>query len=134
MGSSTEIIFIEGGSSDGTYEEIERVAAAYPDKKISFARQAGRGKGDAVRKGFALAQGEVLMILDADLTVAPEELPKFYRAISDDRGEFINGCRLVYPLEKDSMRLLNIFGNKFFSLAFPGCWINALRIRCAAPR
>jgi glycosyltransferase involved in cell wall biosynthesis len=78
----------------------------------------GTGKGDAVRKGFAAATGDVLFILDADLTVPPEDLPKFYAAIAEDRGEFINGTRLVYPMEQEAMRFLNMLGNRFFSVAF----------------
>ena len=119
MGSRTELIFVEGNSSDGTAREIERVIAAHPDREIRLIPQAdGVGKGDAVRKGFAAATGDVLMILDADLTMPPEELPKFLRALATGRGEFINGSRLVYPMEKQAMRFLNILGNKFFSLAF----------------
>ena len=119
MGSRTELIFVEGNSSDGTAGEIERVIAAHPDREIRLLRQGdGVGKGDAVRKGFASATGDVLMILDADLTMPPEELPKFLRALASGRGEFINGSRLVYPMEKQAMRFLNTLGNKFFSLAF----------------
>jgi len=119
LGSRTELIFVEGNSSDDTAEEIERVIAANPDREIRLIRQGdGVGKGDAVRKGFAAATGDVLMILDADLTMPPEELPKFLRALASGRGEFINGSRLVYPMEKQAMRFLNTLGNKFFSLAF----------------
>ena len=112
---------MEGHSTDGTLEEIRRVAQVYPDKDIKWMVQDGLGKGDAVRKGFASAQGEILMILDADLTVPPEDLPKFYQALVDDLGEFINGSRLVYPMEKQAMRFLNVLGNKFFSMMFT--WI-----------
>ncbi len=118
FGTRQEFIFVEGGSRDGTWEEIERVAAAHPKKDIKFFRQKGRGKGDAVRRGFAEASGEVLMILDADLTVAPEDLPKFYEAIRDNRGDFINGSRLVYPMEEEAMRLLNLIANKCFGVFF----------------
>jgi SAM-dependent methyltransferase len=119
MGRRTEIVFVEGNSSDGTAAEIERVVAAYPGRDIKLILQGdGRGKGDAVRKGFAAATGDVLMILDADLTMPPEDLPKFFRALASGRGEFINGSRLVYPMEKQAMRFLNTLGNKFFSLAF----------------
>ncbi len=119
MGRRTEIVFVEGNSTDGTGEEIERVIAARPDREIRLIRQMnGTGKGDAVRKGFAAATGDVLMILDADLTMPPEELPKFFRALASGRGEFINGSRLVYPMEEQAMRFLNILGNKFFSRAF----------------
>jgi len=118
MGKQTEIIFVEGGSSDGTYEECLRVQAAYPDRDISVLQQDGRGKGDAVRKGFDAAKNDVLMILDADLTVPPEDLPKFFAAITTGKGEFINGSRLVYRMEKEAMRFLNTLGNKFFSRVF----------------
>jgi hypothetical protein len=119
LGSHTELIFVEGNSTDGTAEEIKRVMAVHPERDIKFVPQGdGRGKGDAVRKGFAAATGDVLMILDADLTVAPEELPKFYNALVNGQGEFIHGSRLVYPMEKQAMRFLNILANKFFSVAF----------------
>lgn len=119
MGSKTEIIFVEGGSNDGTLDEIKRIANAYKKKRsISFCVQSGTGKANAVREGFACAKGDVLMILDADLTVAPEDLPKFYNALAANRGEFVNGSRLVYPMEKQAMRFLNLLGNKFFSMMF----------------
>jgi SAM-dependent methyltransferase len=118
MGAGTELIFVEGGSRDDTYAAIERAIAAHPNRKATLLRQTGRGKGDAVRLGFAHSTGQILMILDADLTVPPEDLPRFYRALLDHRGEMINGVRLVYPMEKRSMRFLNLLGNKFFGLAF----------------
>jgi glycosyltransferase involved in cell wall biosynthesis len=98
------------------------------EKDIKLLSQgAGTGKGDAVRKGFEAAGGDLLMILDADLTVPPEDLPKFYLAISEGRGELINGSRLIYPMEREAMRTLNLIGNKFFSLAFT--WILEQRIK-----
>ena len=121
FGKHQEIIFVDGHSTDGTQEEINRIIDAYPDKDIKLLLQVGQGKGDAVRKGFADAKGDILMILDADLTVPPEDLPKFYRALREDQGEFINGCRLVYPMERQAMRFLNYLGNKFFSMMFT--WI-----------
>jgi SAM-dependent methyltransferase len=118
MGAGTELIFVEGHSKDDTYAAIEREMAATrrPDTKLF--RQTGVGKGDAVRLGFKEASGDILMILDADLTVAPEDLPRFYEAVRSRRGEFINGVRLVYPMEQGSMRFLNLLGNKFFGVAF----------------
>ena len=127
FGGKQEILFIEGGSNDGTREEIERVVQAYPEKDIKLMVQDGQGKGDAVRKGFSAARGDILMILDGDLTVPPEDLPKFYRALAEDLGEFVNGCRLVYPMEKEAMRFLNLLGNKFFSLMFT--WILNQRLK-----
>jgi ubiquinone/menaquinone biosynthesis C-methylase UbiE len=118
FGTSQEFIFIEGNSSDNTYEEMERVQTAYPDKNIRIMKQTGKGKGNAVREAFEVATGDILMILDADLTVPPEELPKFYDALRYNKGEFINGCRLVYPMEKNAMRFLNLLGNKFFGVFF----------------
>jgi len=113
-----EFLFVEGHSKDGTLEECYRVQKMYPDKDIKVLVQKGAGKGDAVHLGFREAGGEVLMILDADLTVPPEDLPKFYNAIVEGKGEFINGSRMVYQMEKEAMRFLNLLGNKFFSWAF----------------
>lgn len=118
MGAGTEIIFVEGGSSDDTWGEIERAQVANPHRKIKILKQTGRGKGDAVRAGFAVASGAILMILDADLTVPPEELPKFYEVLATNRAEFINGSRLVYTMDKKAMRFLNMCINKSFALMF----------------
>jgi ubiquinone/menaquinone biosynthesis C-methylase UbiE len=113
-----EFIFVEGGSSDGTLEECKRVSKHYSRKNIKVFQQTGVGKGDAVRKGFAEASGDILMILDADLTVPPEDLPKFYHAIANNHGEFINGTRFVYPMESKAMRFLNYWANRTFSVIF----------------
>ncbi|KXW55841.1 glycosyltransferase family 2 protein [Ferrovum sp. PN-J185] len=119
MGPDDEIIFIEGNSSDNTWQVIRAVQEKYGNNRhIVIAQQDGKGKGDAVRKGFTLASKDILMILDADMTVSPEDLPKFYKAIKEDKGEFINGCRLVYPMDKKAMRFFNLLGNKFFAKAF----------------
>lgn len=113
-----EILFVEGHSKDGTYEECLRVKDAYPDRDIKVLRQDGKGKGDAVRKGFGAARGDILMILDADLTVPPEDMGKFYNALASRRGEFVNGTRLVYPMEDTAMRFLNNIANRSFAKIF----------------
>jgi SAM-dependent methyltransferase len=118
LGKETEIIFIEGHSRDQTYEAIERAIEKFSDKKCKLLQQSGRGKGDAVRLGFDEAQGDILIILDADMTVPPEDLIRFVDALVSGKGEFVNGVRLIYPMENQSMRFLNMVGNKFFSLAF----------------
>lgn len=118
MGRETELVFVEGHSKDDTYAAIEQEIAAHPATPSLLLRQTGIGKADAVRLGFSRAKGDVLMILDADLTVPPEDLPRFYEALLSGKGEFINGVRLVYPMEKEAMRPLNFLGNKFFSMAF----------------
>ncbi len=118
MGRRTELVFVEGHSRDDTYAVIEREIAAHPDIPSLLLRQTGIGKADAMRLGFAHASGDILMILDADLTVPPEDLPRFYRALCSRKGEFVNGVRLVYPMERQAMRPFNFLGNKFFSLAF----------------
>jgi len=118
MGAGTEIIFVDGHSTDGTADEVERLIAAMPHRRIKLLRQTGSGKGDAVRLGFAHATGDILMILDADMTVAPEELPKFYDALASGYGEFINGTRLVYPMDGQAMQLLNLAANRAFSSLF----------------
>ncbi len=119
MGAGTELIFVDGNSTDGTVEEIHEVIANYRGPlKLRFISQGdGKGKADAVWKGFEAASNEVLMILDSDLTVPPEDLPKFFRALVSGKGDFINGVRLVYPMEGEAMRFLNLLGNKFFGLA-----------------
>lgn len=127
IGSHTEIIFVEGHSRDNTLEEIGRIKKKYTSRDIKILTQDNNGKGDAVRKGFDHAHGDILMILDADLSVRPEDLSKFYEAITRGVGEFINGSRMIYPLEKQSMRLLNIVGNKFFSSMFS--WLLEQRIK-----
>lgn len=122
MGKFTELIFVEGNSTDDTWSTIQQMAQKYKDShRIKIMQQDGKGKGDAVRKGYGAAEGDILMILDADLTVPPEDLPKFYNAITRGKGEFINGVRLVYPMEKNAMRSLNTIGNHFFSGLFS--WI-----------
>lgn len=118
MGRETEIIFVEGHSKDDTYAAIEREMAAHPSTPSLLLKQPGIGKADAIRAGFDRATGDILMILDADLTVPPEDLPRFYEALVSGKGEFINGVRLVYPMEQEAMRTLNFIGNKFFGLAF----------------
>ena len=127
FGGHQEFIFVEGHSRDGTWEEVLRVKEKYKDLDIKAYKQEGKGKGDAVRLGFSKATSDILMILDADLTVAPEDLPKFYEAIASNKGEFINGCRLVYPMEKEAMRFLNLCANKFFGLFFS--WLLGQRFK-----
>lgn len=118
LGAGTELIFVEGHSSDDTYGAIERAIAENPHRSCKLLRQTGKGKGDAVRAGFAAATGDILMILDADLTMPPEDLPRYYEVLWSGKAEFVNGVRLVYPMEEQAMRYLNLLGNRFFSLAF----------------
>ena len=119
MGAGTEIVFVEGGSSDGTWAEIQRIVGAYKGPlTIKAVQQTGKGKGDAVRLGFDKASGDMLMILDADLTVPPEELPKFYDAMASGITDYVQGTRMVYPIEDGAMRFLNKVGNAFFARTF----------------
>ncbi len=128
MGRETEIIFVDGNSADGTAEKIEQQIRVHAERKIRLIHQGqATGKADAVRKGFAAAKGDVFVIQDADLTAQPEDLPKFFRALRDGKGEFINGCRLIYPMEKEAMRFLNLLGNKFFGTLFT--WLLGQRFR-----
>jgi glycosyltransferase involved in cell wall biosynthesis len=127
MGQGTEIIFIEGHSSDDTWNAIQRVAAKYPQRTIKVLKQQTRGKGGAVREAFAAATGDVLFILDADLTMPPEELPKFYEAARSGTAEFVNGVRLVYPMEDQAMQFLNMVANKAFGLTFS--WLLGQKIK-----
>ncbi|MEB3235201.1 MAG: glycosyltransferase [Cyanobacteriota bacterium] len=128
LGRSTEVIFVEGHSSDDTWDRIQQVCAAYQGPlQLKALRQSGKGKADAVWLGFEAASGEVLVILDADLTVRPEDLPRFISALADGRGEFVNGCRLVYPRSHAAMPPLNTAANRFFAAAF--AWLLRQRIK-----
>jgi ubiquinone/menaquinone biosynthesis C-methylase UbiE len=119
LGGHTEVIFVEGHSQDDTWEQIQTLVGEYQgDFTIKAFQQSGKGKGDAVRLGFDKATGDILIILDADLTVQPEELVNFVNTIVSGRGEFINGSRLVYPYSQAAMPWLNTLANKFFALVF----------------
>ncbi len=126
MAPDQELLFVEGNSSDGTWEEIQRVKDAYPELKINALQQPGKGKGDAVRCGFEAAEGDILMILDADLTVPPEVLPRFYHAVASGKGEYVNGTRLIYPMEEGAMRPLNYLANRSFAVIFS--WLIGARM------
>lgn len=118
MGEETEIVFVDDRSTDGTGDVVRAMMEKYPGKKAVLVEGPGEGKFEAVKAGFDRATGDILMILDADATVMPEELPRFFRALTRGQGGFINGCRLVYDMDEQAMRLLNILGNKLFSLVF----------------
>jgi glycosyltransferase involved in cell wall biosynthesis len=127
LGCRVEIIFVEGHSSDGTWEEIQRIVSQYKDRFLIKAfQQTGQGKADAVRLGFSHASEFLLTILDADLTMPPEMLGRFYRAYCEGHGDFINGSRLVYPMEGKAMRFLNRLGNIFFAKVLS--WVLDVRL------
>lgn len=127
LGCDLEVIFVEGHSSDGTWEEIQRVKEKYGDRfDIKALQQTGKGKNDAVRLGFSRARGELLTILDADLTMPPELLHRFYDAYCNGLADFVNGSRLVYPMEGEAMRFLNRLGNTFFAKALS--WVLDVRL------
>lgn len=118
LGPRDEIIIVEGGSGDGTWQTVQEVQRRYPERSITIAQQSGKGKADAVRLGFSLAQREILMILDADISVPPEDLAKFYKVLAEGIGEFVNGSRLVFPVQEKAMQFFNKLGNRFFAIAF----------------
>jgi SAM-dependent methyltransferase len=121
LAPNSEYIFVEGGSKDGTEAAIKLAIERNPEKPLRFLKQEGKGKGDAVRLGFGAARGEVLVILDSDMGVAPEDLPSFVSVLSRGQAEFVNGSRLVYPMAGKAMRFLNLLANKFFAALFS--WI-----------
>lgn len=129
LGSWTELIFVDGHSDDGTVEEITRCRDKYGAQwhRVVLLHQQGKGKADAMRQGFAACQGDILIILDSDLTMPPEELGKYYDAIVEGKGDFINGCRLIYPTEKQAMRFLNLIANHLFAGLFT--WLLDQRVK-----
>ena len=127
IGGGTELVFVEGNSKDNTYEVIQQEISARNSDNVKLFKQDGTGKGNAVRKGFANATGDVLMILDADLTVPPEDLSRFFKVLIEGKAEYVNGVRLVYPMDDQAMRFFNFLGNKFFSLAFS--WLLGRQIK-----
>jgi len=118
MGKHTEIIFCDDKSTDGTADEVRRMQELYPERDIRLLDGPGICKAENVWTGFRGAKGDVLMILDADLTVMPEELPLFFKAIVENTGEFVNGSRLVYPVPKTAMKFFNQAGNRVFGVVF----------------
>lgn len=131
LGKWTELVFVDGQSDDGTPEEIKRCIEKYDSQweRVELLLQSGKGKGQAVRQGFAECKGDILMILDSDLTMPPEELTKYYDAIVSGKGDFINGCRLIYPMETKAMRFLNMIANHIFAKLFT--WLLGQRIKDA---
>lgn len=127
FGATQEIIFVEGNSQDGTLAEMYRIQKEYPERNITVLKQPGKGKGDAVRTGFSAATGDILMILDGDLTTPPEDMPKFYHALAQGKGEFINGSRLVYTMEDNAMQTLNFIANYCFGLGFS--WLFSQKVQ-----
>lgn len=123
----SEFLFVEGNSTDDTEAVIRREVDAHPDLPLRFLKQKGRGKGDAVRLGFDEAKGDILLILDSDMGVAPAEIPKFVDVLVRGKGEFVNGSRMVYPIEGRAMRFLNLLANKSFALLLS--WILGQQVR-----
>ena len=126
-GRNIELIFVEGHSQDQTWRTILDEIRLHPDVPAQLFKQDGVGKADAVRLGFAHATGDMLAILDADLSVAPEDLPRFFDVLASGEGEFVNGVRLTYPMEREAMRFSNLIGNKLFGWAFS--WLLGQKVR-----
>ena len=127
LGPSSEFLFVEGNSSDDTETAILQAIAEHPQLPLRFLKQTGKGKGDAVRLGFAAARGEIVLILDSDMGVAPRDVPKFVEALVRGKGEMVNGSRMVYPMEGRAMKFLNLVANKTFAMVFS--WLLGQQVR-----
>jgi len=127
LGAGSEFLFVEGNSKDDTEQAIRDAIARNPGRPLRLLKQTGHGKGDAVRLGFDQAKGDVLVILDSDMGVSPEDVPKFVSALVRGKGELVNGSRMVYPIEGRAMRFLNMVANKVFAALF--AWILEQQVR-----
>jgi glycosyltransferase involved in cell wall biosynthesis len=127
LGKPTEIIFVEGNSKDNTWEVLQSLPKSHNLREVVVGKQPGIGKGDAVRYGFSLATGDVLLILDGDLTMPPEEIPKYIEALESGVTEFANGSRLVYIMDKKAMQFANLVANKLFGISFS--WLLGQRLK-----
>ncbi len=125
--AGSECLFVEGNSTDDTAQVIQQVIEESPGRPFRFLKQPGKGKGDAVRHAFAHAKGDVVLILDSDMGVAPGDVPKFVDALARGKCEMVNGSRLVYPMEGRAMRFLNLLANKFFAFLFS--WLLGQQVR-----
>lgn len=118
LGAETEVLFVEGNSTDDTWDVIQSLPDKFAHGRVVKMRQSAKGKGNAVIEGFRAARGDILMILDADLTVPPEDLPKFVDVLASGKGDFANGVRLVYPMDEKAMQFANLVANKLFGILF----------------
>ena len=109
-----EIVFSVGKSSDKTEEVINEYIENYKNLNVILHKQSKNGKANAIWESFEHVTSEVIAILDADISVEPFELKNFFEIIDNNYADFVNGTRLIYPMEKESMRKLNLVGNRVF--------------------
>lgn len=120
IGSKMEMVFVDLPGEDATEDVIKQMIKENKGKiLLKYVKQREKtGKIGALRQGILEANGEIIIIYDADATVPPEDLEKVYLALIERKADFINGTRLVYPTEKGAMRFANHLGNTFFAKLF----------------
>ncbi len=110
-----EIILAIGDSEDKTYEVAKEIkeARCWPFE-VKVIKQTGKGKANAVWEAVEEASKEVIIILDADISVNPETIVQFNSVIDTGKASFVNGTRLIYGMESGAMRIVNNLGNRIF--------------------
>ena len=111
---NTEIIFSYGKSKDNTLKVMKQITQSNKLFKFKLVKQTKNGKANAVWEALNVVENDLIAILDADISVDPETLSDFFDIIEKNNADFVNGTRLIYDMEKNSMRFLNRIGNRFF--------------------
>jgi glycosyltransferase involved in cell wall biosynthesis len=117
VGIEREIVLVDDASTDGTQELYPKLAEQFPSVSIRLFTQAvNQGKGAAIRRGFAEARGDIVIVQDADLEYDPREYPRLLAPILDGRADVVYGSRFVGGEEHRVLYFWHYLGNRFLTL------------------